>query len=168
MPSIDTMTDQEFKELLRGYFAPPEKRSKMSQAEIKDVAKRLNQKINVPIVKETKEEKIIIKVVMTIDRFLYDSLPNEFYDLIRTADKGITDKEAKRLIKRLTRSANKKIDIPYLPEFAEHFAIRFVIGIIVNAARKTLKLDEASKRLENATFKVSSSPSDAELDEVLV
>ncbi len=162
------MTDQEFKELLNGYFAPPEKRSKMSQAEIKDVAKRLNKKINVPIVKETKEEKIIIKVVMQIDRFLYDNLPNEFYDLIRTSDRGITDKEAKRLVRRLTRLANKNIDIPYLPEFAEHFAIRFVIGIVVNSARKSLKLDVASDLLENSEMNVTSTPDDDELDGLVV
>jgi hypothetical protein len=91
---------------------------------------------------------------------LYDHLPNEFYDLIRSTDMGIDDKEAKRLVRRLTRLANEKIDIPYLPEAAEHFVFKFVIGIVVKAARKTLDFEKV--RNESDKFIVPDSDEDVE------
>ena len=116
MAKVAELTTDQFTELLSDFYAVPEKRSKMSLDEIKELATRLNKKINVPIINETGEEKILIKIVLKIDNFLYDNLPNEFYDLIRSTDKGIDDREAKRLVRRLTRMANEKIDIPYIPE----------------------------------------------------
>ena len=77
-----------------------------------------------------------MQFILRIDTFLYDNLPNEFYDLIRSSDKGIDEKEARRLVRRLTKMANDKIDIPYIPEVAERFAIKFVIGLVIKAARK--------------------------------
>lgn len=141
MTTVAELTTDQFKELMSEFYAVPEKRSKLSTAEIKELATRLNRKINVPIINETKEEKILIKIILKIDNFLYDNLPNEFYDLIRSTNKGIDNREAKRLVRRLTRLANDKIDIPYIPEPMEHIAFKFVIGMIVKAARKNLKLD---------------------------
>ncbi|NOZ46228.1 MAG: hypothetical protein GXO79_05535 [Chlorobi bacterium] len=145
MPTINELTEEQFKNLLDEYFAPAEKRSKMTDEEVLDLAKRLNEKINVPIINETGEEKILIKIVIKIDRFLYDNLPNEFYDLARSLDKGIDDEEAKRLIKRLAKLANKHIDIPYLPEQAEYVAIRLIIGVVINAARKQWDIYKAKE-----------------------
>jgi len=125
------------------YFAPPEKRTKMSEDEIKALASRLNEKINVPLIGETTEEKILIKVVLKVDGFLYDNLPNEIYDLVRNVDKGVDEDEAKRLITRLSILANDKINIPYIPESAEYVAIKFIIGVIINAARKQWDFDKA-------------------------
>jgi len=147
MNTIRDLSTKEFIELLNEYFAPAKKRSKMSITEIKDLAEKLNEKINVPLINETKEEKILIKVVLKIDRFLYDNLPNEFYDLIRSVDNGIDDNEADRLVSRLTTLANKNIDIPYLPEFAEAIAIKFVINVIINAARIKWDLNKAKKEI---------------------
>ena len=143
MPTINELTEGQFKNLLDEYFAPPEKRTKMSQDEIKALASRLNQKINVPLIGETTEEKILIKVVLKVDGFLYDNLPNEIYDLVRSLDKGIDEDEAKRLVTRLSIMANDKIDIPYIPESAEYVAIKFVIGVIINAARKEWDFEKA-------------------------
>lgn len=146
MVTIQELTEDDFKLLLDEYFAPAKARSKMTEQEIIDLAIKLNKKIDVPLVSETGEEKIIIKIVIKIDRFLYDNLPNEFYDLIRSIKHGINDKEAERLIKRLSKLANKKIDIPYLPEIAEYFAIKFIIGILINAARKSWNLNLAKEK----------------------
>ena len=143
MPALNELTDDQFKQLLDDYFAPPVKRQKMTQTEIKDLASRLNDMINVPLIGETTEEKILIKVVLRVDTFLYDNLPNEIYDLVRSLDKGIDDNEATRLINRLSILANEKINIPYIPESAEYVAIRFVIGVIINAARKDWDFDKA-------------------------
>lgn len=147
MKTINELTESEFKILLDEYFAPKAKRSKMTTSEIKELAERLNKKINVPIISETGEEKILIKIIIKIDQFLYDHLPNEFYSLVRDMDQGINDDEASRLIIRLTDLANDKIDIPYLPEIAEKIAIRFVISIVINAARKKWSLQTAQSTI---------------------
>ncbi|AHW60293.1 hypothetical protein SAMN05444285_1499 [Draconibacterium orientale] len=143
---VAELSTEEFMSLLDDFYAEPKKRNKMTEAEIKDLAIRLNEKIDVPFINETGEEKILVKVIFKIDTFLYDHLPNEFYDLIRSSDQGISKKEAKRLVRRLTRLANDKIDIPYLPEVAEHIAIKFVIGIVVKAARKQLNFNDVRAR----------------------
>jgi len=149
MNTVANLTTDQFKELLTDFYAVPEKRSKLTTEEIKELAQRLNRKINVPIINETKEEKILIKIILTIDNFLYDNLPNEFYDLVRSTDNGIDNREAKRLVRRLTKLANDKIDIPYVPEPMEHISIKFVIGMIVKAARKNLKLDDVLSNSDN-------------------
>jgi hypothetical protein len=136
MPTLNELTETQFKNLLDDYFAPPKKRQKMTQEEILDLAVRLNEKVDVPLIGDTTEEKILVKVVLKVDTFLYDNLPNEVYDLVRSVDKGIDEQEATRLINRLSVLANEKIDIPYIPDSAEYVAIRFVIGVIINAARK--------------------------------
>jgi hypothetical protein len=140
MITVGELTPDQFKVLLSEFYAVPEKRTKMTTAEIIELATRLNKKINVPIINETGEQKILVKIILKIDNFLYDNLPNEFYDLVRDANNGIDDREARRLIRRLTRLANKKINIPYIPEFMERIAFKFVIGMIVKAARKNMQL----------------------------
>ncbi|WP_043319512.1 hypothetical protein [Microbulbifer sp. HZ11] len=149
MKTINELTETQFKELLDDYFAPPEKRQKMTEEEIRELAVRLNDKVDIPLVWETAEEKILIKVVLKVDTFLYDNLPNEIYDLVRSLDKGITESEASRLINRLSVLANKKIEIPYIPEAAEYIAIRFVIGVIINAARKEWNFELAKDAPES-------------------
>jgi hypothetical protein len=161
MSKLSELTNDDFKLLLDDFFAEPAKRNQMTEEEIIDLAKRLNERINVPLVKETNEEKILIKVILKIDTFLYDNMPNEFYDLIRSTDNGIDEKEARRLVRRLTKMANNKIDIPYLPEFAERFAIKFVIGLIIKAARKNLNFEKV--RNDSKDFVVPESDKDIEM-----
>jgi flagellar basal body rod protein FlgF len=156
MSKLADLTTEDFRAILNDFYAVPEKRNKMTQEEVIDMAKRLNAKINVPLIDETGEEKILVKIILKIDTFLYDHLPNEFYDLVRSPDKGIDEKEAKRLVRRLTRLANDKIDIPYLPEAAEHIAINFVIGLIVRAARKAFSFAQVRADSEKMVFTDSS------------
>lgn len=142
MMKISNMTENDFRRLLDDYFAPPEKRTNMTEREIKELAVKLNKKINVPFINETEEEKVLIKIVIKLDRFLYNYLPNELYDLIRSTEDGISDKEATRLIRQLTKLANEKVDIPYIPEFQEYIAIKYIIGVIINAARENWNIKE--------------------------
>ncbi len=167
MTTINELTQEQFKHLLDEYFAPPEKRSKMTAEEIKDLAQRLNKKINVPLVSETREEKILIKIVFKIDRFLYDNLPNEFYELVRSIDRGIDDEEAKRLIKRLSKLANEHINIPYIPESAEYIGIRLVIGVIINAARKEWNIHKAAENALNMNIPDDKNPTEQELENMI-
>lgn len=168
MPTIEELTQEQFIGLLDEYFAAPEHRYKMTSEEIFDLARRLNQKINVPIIRESREEKILVKIVMKIDTFLYDHLPNEFYDLARDLDRGIDDEEAKRLIKRLAKLANRKIDIPYLPEKMEFIAIRFIIGVVVNGSRKNWDLARARNEVGALSPSSEADPDDEALESLVV
>ncbi len=163
MTTVAELTTDQFKVLLSEFYAAPEKRSKMTTNEIKELAERLNKKINVPIINETKEEKILIKIILKIDNFLYDNLPNEFYDLIRSSDKGIENREAKRLVRRLTKLANDKIDIPYLPEPMDRIAFKFVIGMVVKAARKHLNFSDVLSNSDNIVVTAS----DNDIEEII-
>lgn len=129
------LTEKQFQDLLSEYHATDEKRQRLTQYEIQTLAEKVNKEIDIPFVSERKEEKILIKIILKIDRFLYDNLPNELYDLIRSDD-GISDQEAENLIVRLSKLVNSKIDIPYVPEFIEGKIFSLVIGLIVNAMRK--------------------------------
>ena len=168
MRTLNELTEDQFKSLLDEYYAKPEVRSKLTPEEVKDIAKRLNKKIDVPIIRETKEEKILVKIVMKVDNFLYDNLPNEFYDLVRSLDEGIDDSEAKRLIKRLSKLANKKVDIPYLPEAVEYVAIRLVIGVIINSARKDWDIYKAQNVALDIEIPHEENASDAQLESIII
>ena len=105
---------------------------------------------------------------MKVDNFLYDNLPNEFYDLVRSLDEGIDDSEAKRLIKRLSKLANKKVDIPYLPEAVEYVAIRLVIGVIINSARKDWDIYKAQNVALDIEIPHEENASDAQLESIII
>ena len=168
MPQLQELTKDEFKTLLDEYFAQPAKRQKLTQKEAQDLANLLNQKINIPIMGENSEGKILLKIVIKVDTFLYDNLPNEFYDLIRSLNKGIDDDEAKRLIKRLANLANEKIDIPYLPETVEYIAIRFILGIIINAAREEWNMEKAQEQTLNLTISDEEKPDNSTLEMMII
>ena len=144
MTKLIEMTDAEFRTILDGYFAPPSERRKMTDKEVLALAEFLNEKIDIPLIREPTEEKIWVKIVLKVDTFLYNHLPNELYDLIRSLDRGIDEEEAERLTARLSSLANKHIDIPYIPEAAEYMAIRFVIRVVINAARKGWNFEKAA------------------------
>lgn len=138
---IAELNNIDFNALADDFYAEPKLRNKLTEDEVKALAERLNGKVNIPIIGETGEEKILIKIILKIDNFLYDNLPNEFYDLIRTVDKGIDEEEAKMMIRRLTKLANKKINLPFLSEKTEEKVLGYVIEMLVNSAAKNQNLN---------------------------
>ena len=167
MSTLLQLNDAQIKQVLDDYFAPSGKRSKMTKEELLELSKKLNKKIDIPLINETREEKIIFKIVIKVDTFLYDNLPNEFYDLIHSVRDGIDDNEAKRLIKRLSKIANEKIDIPYVPEAIEYIAIRFVIGVLINAARKGWDFHKAQHSSDKMLVPTDPNPRDADFDAMI-
>ena len=157
MKNLSQLTPDEFKQLLDGYYAQPTHRHNMTDVEIEALATRINEMKNIPLVNETGEQKILRKVVLRVDNFLYDNLPNELYDLVRDADRGISDKEARKLIRRLTKLANEKLDIPYVPEGVEKVIYRLIISTIINAARKGSVFVKEAEAEENMKFANSNS-----------
>ena len=57
--------------------------------------------------------------------------------------------------------ANHKIDIPYIPKVAERFAIKFVIGLVIKAARKKFSFAQLIANSKNLV--VPDSDDDIEL-----
>lgn len=139
---------EDFLEMLNEYFGENNHRQRMTKEEIEKISIKLNQEIDIPIVSETQEQKVLFKIVLKIDNFIYEHLPNEIYDLIRDLKKGISDKEVKKLTKRLTKLANDKIDIPYIPEFIEGKVMRFIIKLIINGIRKNSNLDHSIETIK--------------------
>jgi len=108
----------------------------LTKAEAEAIASKLNKVINLPILKEEAEQIILVKIVKRIDRFLYDVLPNEIYEMIRVASDGISEKDALILEQNLPPLANKYIDLPFLTEEMEEAVYRIVIGLLVRAMQK--------------------------------
>lgn len=138
----------EFDKIVHDFYARQNERQKLSQEESQKIASKLNGSIDVPFKGEKWEQKVLVKLVVKVDNFLYDHLPNELYDLIRSMDEGINDEEAVRLTRSLAKLANKKLDIKYVPEIAEFGILSFVIGWIVNAMRKQWTFDKVEQQAE--------------------
>lgn len=145
---ISELNNNDFNSLVDDFYAEPKLRNKLTEDEVKAIAERLNGKVNIPIIGETGEEKILVKIILKIDNFMYDNLPNEFYDLIRAADKGIDEEEAKMITSRLTKLANKKINLPFLSEKAEEKILGYVIEMLVNSAAKNQDLNKILNKSE--------------------
>lgn len=112
----------------------------LSDEEVLAIAAKLNKEINIPFIKEGTEATILFKTVKKIDRVIYQNLPNELYALIKSGSDGISDQDAEDLEKVLASRINKKINIPYIPEWTEEKIFRVVIRVIVNAMRKNYSI----------------------------
>ena len=108
----------------------------LSDAEIEHLAAKLNDKVDVPFLKEGTEHIILAKIVKKVDRYLYNALPNELYGLIKVATDGLSDDEVEQLTKILSTRANNEVNIKYLPEWVEQEIFEFLIGLIVGAMRR--------------------------------
>jgi hypothetical protein len=145
---ISEMNNNDFNSLVNDFYAEPKLRNKLTEDEVKALAERINGKVNIPVIGESGEEKILIKIILKIDNFMYDNLPNEFYDLIRAADKGIGEEEAKMISARLTKLANEKINLPFLSETAEEKILGYGIEMIMNSATKNQDLNKVLNKSE--------------------
>jgi hypothetical protein len=164
------LTEEQFNKVIKDYFAQENERQRMTKEEIEILAQKLNEDIGIPFVSERNEFNALAKIILEVDNFLYNNLPNELYDLIRSTADGVNNEEAKTLIRRLSRLANKHLDIPYLPEEFEYLAIRFILGLVVNALRKDWNLDIAadnSKAVKEVVPRVEN-PEDAQLESMIL
>ena len=125
---------------LKGMESDNKGKTMLTDAQVMSIASKLNTKINLPVIGEDKEQVVFCKIVKLIDSKLYEILPNEYYQLIASLESGITDDEAELMNKRLTKLLNSKINIPILSEKKEAKLIKRVLGIIINAMRKNIKL----------------------------
>lgn len=113
-----------------------EKVEMLTKDEVEIIASKLNEEINIPILGDRSEKKILIKIVRKIDRFLYKNLPNEIYGLVRLVEDGITDEEEVILRNRLPDLINEHVNLPFLNESTERKIFEFVLNIIIDALKK--------------------------------
>ena len=116
----------------------------LSDSEINALAQKVNSVINLPFVGEQKELQLMAKFIKWIDNELYKLLPNEYYKLIHDATDGISKEEAAEIERRLTPLINNVVNIPVLSEEMEAKLIGLVLGLIINAMVKGLKLEEVA------------------------
>ena len=131
MTSI-TLNDDQFSDLCKGFFAKRSARHLLKQQEICAIAERLSEKVTLPFLSEASEHNVLLKVVLKVDNYLYDSLPNEIFSLIHTIDQGFDDAEAAQVAARLTKQANNDITLPFLTDHLEYYSITFILNILVN------------------------------------
>jgi hypothetical protein len=112
----------------------------LTDEQILGIVDKVNKKINIPVIGEDLERTVFYKMVKLIDMKLYEVLPNEYYELINNLESGISDEEAKLMVKRLSKVLNRHINIPIIGEKMEGKLIRRVLKIIVGAMRKNVKL----------------------------
>jgi len=136
MSSI-TLTDEQREQIVNDMDVQIEM---LSADEVEALATKLNEKIDIPYIREGTEQMIMVKIVKKIDRLLYRKLPNEIYGLVKNASDGISDEDARQLKAVLATRINKEFDIPYIPEWIEQEILEMAIGLIVNGMRKNYSM----------------------------
>lgn len=117
----------------------------MRDEEIGLIAAAVNRRIDAPFLNEAQEGRILFKVIKRIDQFLWQVLPDELYELYRTAVDGLDGNDADMLKERLVTIINKYVDLPFLSEETEKKLFEFVLGIVCDAIRKGRNLILATK-----------------------
>ncbi len=115
----------------------------LTDGQVMALAQKVNKVINLPFLNEEKELKVFAKVVRWVDKQIYKLLPNEYYELVRGCDDGISKEEAMQIEERLTPLINNAVNVPVLPEKMEGKLIGLILGLIVNAMVKGFNLEEA-------------------------
>ncbi len=114
---------------------------RLTAEQINNLANKLHAKIpDLPFIPTGKEKAILRKLVKKVDLFLWETLPDEIYELIHDAHDGLENTEVAELTTSLTELANKNINIPYLPETVEHAIFGFLIGLILEGLKRNINL----------------------------
>lgn len=138
-----SLTDDQFDALVKAYFAKRSNRRLLSKAVSIEIAERLNETVSLPFLSESKEHAVLLKIVLKIDNYLYESLPNEIYELIHNMDEGFDDSEAAQLAARLSKQAHDDISLPFLTAHVEYYSITFVLTLLINAMREGVDIKHA-------------------------
>lgn len=139
------LTNDQHRTLIKEFFAKRSARQLLSKDELIDIAQRLNEKVSLPFLSESKEHAVLLKIVLKLDNYLYETLPNEIYELIHNIDEGFDDSEAALLAARLSKQANNEINLPFLADHLEYYSITFFLTLMINAMREGSDLEHAIK-----------------------
>jgi hypothetical protein len=105
----------------------------LTPREVERIATKINKEVNLPFLNELKEQKLFVKLIGWVDEKIYTVLPNEYYEMVRYVEDGISLSEAESIKVTLTDKINKAIDLPILPERTEGYLFGKIIGLIVDA-----------------------------------
>ena len=140
-----SLKDDQYGALLKAYFAKRSQRHLLNKSESIQIAERLNEKVSLPFLNEHKEQAVLLKIILKIDNYLYESLPNEIYELIHNMDEGFDDSEAAQLAARLSKQAHDDLSLPFLTTHVEYYSITFVLTLLINAMREGSDVEHAIK-----------------------
>jgi hypothetical protein len=140
-----SLTDNQYNALVKEYFAKRGQRQLLNKDKSIDIAQRLNETVSLPFLNEQKEHAVLLKIVLKVDHYLYENLPNEIYELIHNMDEGFDDSEAAQLAARLSKQAQNDISLPFLTAHVEYYSITFILTLLINAMREGSDIEHAIK-----------------------
>ena len=115
----------------------------LSKEQIDTIAKKANKKVNLPIVGEKFEQKMLVFGLEKIDKILDEQLPPDFAKLLDDVSDGFepgAPSDLDKVKNHLVSYLNKKIDLPILGEKGEKELFNAAVDIIIDAMRKNDKL----------------------------
>lgn len=140
-----SLSDDQFNGLKKAFFAKKGARHLLTKPETLRIAERLNEKVSLPFLSEAKEQAVLVKMVLKIDNTLYETLPNEIYELIHNIDEGFDDSEAAQLAARLSKQCHTTTRFPFLADHIEYYSVTFVLTLLINAMREGSDIEHAIK-----------------------
>lgn len=115
----------------------------LSKEQIDTIAIKANKKVDLPIVGEKFEKKMLVFGLKKIDKILDEQLPPDFAKLLDDVSDGFepgTPADLDKVKDHLVSYLNKKIDLPLLGEKGEKELFNVAVDIIIDAMRKNDKL----------------------------
>lgn len=96
----------------------------------------INQDVNLPILGETAEGRIIEKIITAVEEYLAKALPDDIEADIKAVVQGLEpgkpiDKDA--LTERLATLANGYVDVPFVGEAREQQWLETIFGFVIKA-----------------------------------
>jgi hypothetical protein len=108
----------------------------LTQAEVERYARKLNDKINLPLVSEEKEQKFLEWLIKLVDDQLYKSLPKKYYNLLANSLDGISPDEAELIEKLMAEIITENVNIPYVPAILEGPLVRYALRLLFSVITK--------------------------------
>lgn len=117
----------------------------LTQDQVDYLVKKLNKKVDIPVVGERFEAQLIEMGIWKIDKELDDHLPNQWKDLLNNVGEGLepgSPADLEVIKSSLVKFLNNKINIPIIGERAEKKLLEKTIDLLVEALKKGKKLKE--------------------------
>lgn len=113
----------------------------LSEEQIQFIVDRVNEKVNVPILGEKAEGKLIRKAVDKVLKCLEENLPEDIFQFIDDLSDGIEPgMDIEEMKDNTVKFLNKEINLPIVGEKFEAKLFAEVVDLIFNAIKKGKKL----------------------------
>lgn len=115
----------------------------LSTEQIELIARKANQRVDVPVIGERFEHRILVFGVKRIDKALDEHLPEDFAVLLDDVSDGLepgSPADLEKIKIHLVEYLNRYVDIPVLGEKGEHELFNLVIGMVIDSLCKDKQL----------------------------